>query len=246
MAAMLVAAITIGVALWPTPTTEPDPVAEQSSPSVEELAPPPQIADLLLESRNTQPSAWSSLLGLWMVRAEEVDAATAMRCATQPAPGLYCLRGSGNLAKLETLRRPVILRLSSGEREGWGVLLGLTRTRARLSFGGESVDVTRRDLERSWLGEYYALWQAPAFLPPGNLRRGDHGPAIEWLQQRLIRREVLQTAHFPAFYDETMEAAVRSLQAAHGLLPDGIVGPETLLALAADQPGGPRLRTRLE
>jgi general secretion pathway protein A len=38
---------------------------------------------------------------------------------------------------------------------------------------------------------------------------------------------------------------VRSLQSAHGLVPDGIVGPETLLALAADAPGGPRLRRRL-
>ena len=245
MAAAAVAVIALAAALWPVPVEETA-TAVEDAPSVQELAPPPPIAELLGESRFTQQGAWTSLLALWMVRAEEVDVDTAMRCAAQPAPGLYCLRGAGNLAKLETLRRPVILRLSAEGREGWAVLLGLTRSRARLALGGETVDVSRRDLERSWLGEYFALWQAPSFLPSNNLRRGDSGAAVEWLQQRLVARDLLPAGRHPAFYDVQMEDAVRSLQAAHGLVPDGIVGPETLLALAADQPGGPRLRTRLE
>ncbi|MCK7594431.1 ExeA family protein [Pseudomarimonas salicorniae] len=246
IAALVVGVLVAAVALWPE---RDPPVAEETTddaPSVEELAPPTPIADLLADASYSQQGAWTNLLALWTVRAEEVDVSTAMRCAPQPAPGLYCLRGAGNLAKLETLRRPVILRLSAGEREGWAVLLGLSRSRARLSLGGESIDVSRRDLERSWLGEYFALWQAPAFLPSGTLKSGDSGPGVEWLQQRLVSRGLLAATRHPALYDSSVEASVRSLQAAHGLVPDGIVGPETLLALAADQPGGPRLRTRLE
>jgi general secretion pathway protein A len=246
IAALVVGLLVAIAALWPVPEASIEEASAEPELRVEELAPPPPISGLLAESRYTQQGAWTSLLALWTVRAEEVDVGTAMRCASQPAPGLYCLRGAGNLAKLETLRRPVILRLSAGGQEGWAVLLGLSRTRARVSLGGESIDVSRRDLERSWLGEYFALWQAPAYLPSGTLKLGDTGPAVEWLQHRLQARKLLPVSRHPALYDAGIEAAVRSLQAAHGLVPDGIVGPETLLALAADQPGGPRLRTRLE
>ena len=49
----------------------------------------------------------------------------------------------------------------------------------------------------------------------------------------------------PAYYDAAMDAGVRRLQSAHGLVPDGIVGPETLLALDARDDEGPRLRRSL-
>jgi len=42
-----------------------------------------------------------------------------------------------------------------------------------------------------------------------------------------------------------MVDAVRTFQRAHGLATDGVVGPETLMALAASEPG-PTLRTRLD
>ncbi|GIX35067.1 MAG: general secretion pathway protein GspA [Lysobacteraceae bacterium] len=245
LAALLVLAIVAAVALWPVPDP-PQPPPPKPGPDAESLAPLPRIEDLLAESSFGLHAAWTSLLALWTVRAEEVDVLTAMRCPPQLAPGLYCLRGSGSLAKLQTLRRPVILRLSAGGREGWAVLVGLSPRRGRLLLGGERIDVSRRDLENCWLGEFFAIWQAPVFLPAGNLKRGDTGPGVEWLQERLVQRGLLPAPRHPAVFDLPMEAAVRSLQAAHGLVPDGIVGPETLLALTSDLPGGPRLRTRLE
>jgi general secretion pathway protein A len=245
VAAALVLLLTVTVAFWPQ-GDDSQITDEPATPEPVPVEPPPTpLAALLPEAGVSPMMAWTGLLALWTVRAEEVDAASAARCPPQPAPGLYCLRGAGNLAKLETLRRPVILRLSSEQHQAFAVLLGLSRTRARLSLAGETVDVSRRDLERSWLGEFFALYRAPTFLP-NTLRRGDSGPAVDWLHHRLLSRELLQrSAPQPGFYDAATEAAVRSLQAAHGLVPDGIVGQETLLALAADEDGGPRLRTRL-
>ena len=71
---------------------------------------------------------------------------------------------------------------------------------------------------------------------------------MEWLELQLAAEDGKRAADpvGPAFYDADMEAAVRSVQAAHGLIPDGIVGPETLLALSSREPGGPRLRRRLD
>ena len=255
IAAATLAVIAIAIALWPSNPQPPEAVAQQPAAEDESDSEPddaPQrtlsdLAELLAESGTTRVGAWNGLLALWMVRADELDVETAMRCAPQPAPGLFCLRGGGSLTKLSTLRRPALLRITSAEgREAWALLLGLSRTRARLSLGGEVHDVSRRDLERTWLGEYFTLWRAPTYVPV-TLRRGDSGPGVEWLRERLVARGAAVAADVgPAYYGAGMEAAVRSLQASHGLVPDGIVGPETLLALAADIPGGPRLRRRLD
>jgi general secretion pathway protein A len=243
----LIVALAGAVALWPTqPGEDAADNRAAGEPSPRPEPPPPALAELLPEAGATALTAWTQLLALWTLRAEELDAATAMRCAAQPSPGVYCLRGAGNLAKLETLRRPVILRLASERHEAWVVLRGLSRARARLQIAGETVDVSRRDLERHWLGEFFALWRAPTFLPT-TLRRGDSGPAVDWLHARLLARGLLRSeAAQPGYYDAQTEAAVRSLQAAHGLVPDGIVGQETLFALTVDERGGPRLRTRLD
>jgi general secretion pathway protein A len=249
---MLLAVLVTLVALWPAPTSieqelvsaatdEPTTISATGTPLVDGDT----LIEMILHTDASAVAAWTRLLSLWVLRADEADVRTAMRCPPQLSPGVYCLRGGGTLTKLETLRRPAILRLSADGREGWAVLLGLSPARARLALGGDTVDVGRRQLERVWLGEFHVVWRAPEFIP-GHLRRGDTGPAVEWLRERLFNRGVLGSLPAgPAIFDANMEAAVRRLQAAHGLVPDGIVGPETLLALASDEPGGPRLRRNL-
>ena len=116
----------------------------------------------------------------------------------------------------------------------------------RLALAGETFDLSRNELDRFWLGEYYALWRAPV-LDSGTLRRGDTGPAVDWLRDRLLAAKHLRVDPTgPALFDEGLEGGVRRLQSAHGLVPDGIVGPETLFALSASDSDGPRLRRALK
>ncbi len=209
--------------------------------------PPLTLADLRERMRDAQSSsvtAWNQLLSLWTLRAEDVDVRTAQRCPPVLAPGVYCLRSSGSLSKLATLERPVVLRLSSEGRDAWAVLVGLSGTRARLSLDGETFEVTRRTLERAWLGEYFALWKAPEFMA-GVIRSGESGPQVEWLRSVLPIRDRRQRAEGPAYFDESMANEVRRVQASHGLVPDGVVGPETLFALVSRERVGPRLRSQL-
>jgi len=199
----------------------------------------------IADAGSSSAAAWNRLLALWTLRSEDADVRTAARCPLVLALGVYCLRSSGSLSKLSTLRRPVILRLAAEGREAWGVLLGLSNHRARLAIGGETFDISRTQLEQVWLGEFHTIWRAPAFVSMP-IRRGDSGPSVDWLRDILQRRDLLRSDLLgPAYFDAALETGVRRLQSAHGLVPDGIVGPETLLALTAEERGGPRLRRTL-
>ncbi|MDY0023039.1 ExeA family protein [Arenimonas caeni] len=232
----------------PAPT--PTPAATTS-----EAAPPPPVVPYLpgeelgarirLGSGSAQP-AWGQLLGLWTVRAQETTIDRAQACPPVLAPGLYCLRGRATLGKLAALGRPALLRLQSADGEAWALLLGADAVRVRLWLGGGRFDTDRLALERAWTGDYAALWRGPDFLMPAPAP-GDSGPAVDWIHDRLRDRIGLQSPEAgPAVLDGASLAAVRRLQEANGLAPDGVVGPETLLALSARENEGPRLRRVLD
>ena len=87
--------------------------------------------------------------------------------------------------------------------------------------------VRRRDQEaRLFAGEPFDP-AAPA--PLRTLRRGDRGPEVEELQQRLgnVGRDVLIDGQF----GPQTEAAIRFFQMEHNLTVDGIAGPEVFGAL---------------
>ena len=221
-----------------TEHTPPEPSRETDAPDV--------LADMDGIRHGSQEAAFTRLLALWKLRASQADLGTAMRCPPVLSPGVHCLRGSGTLTKLTSLGRPAVLRLRNKFHDLWAVLLGVDEYRVRLGIDGATVDMTREDFEPYWLGEYYAVWRAPALLSGNSLRRGDNGPAVEWLRQHLVEAGHAQLdIDGPAMFDAQVEAGVRTLQTAAGLAPDGIVGPETLLAIAGAERAGPHLRRRL-
>ena len=64
------------------------------------------------------------------------------------------------------------------------------------------------------------------------LRRGDDGPGVASVRERLVATGDLTDTSSTAF-TEDVERAVRSFQQRRGLLVDGIVGPQTYRALEA-------------
>ena len=110
--------------------------------------------------------------------------------------------------------------------------------RARVQLGTQVVDVDRVVLQRAWNGEYASVWRGPEALAETPSADG-RGPAVDWVHAHL------PGYGGPAVLDAQMREAVRAFQQSHGLSTDGVVGPETLLALGARDPG-PRLRTSLD
>jgi len=251
--AAVLAALAIALALRERPA--PPPAVSPTVASVAEApALAPAVPDLPGESlpdriRLAGPApqpAWGQLLGLWTVRAQETTVDRAMACPPALAPGLYCLRGRAGLDKLAALGRPALLRLRSGGDEAWAVLLGADALQVRLWLGGGRLDVDRLALERTWTGDYAAIWRGPDFLLPAP-GPGASGPAVDWIHDRLRDRTGLQSPEAgPAVLDADSLAAVRRVQVAFGLAADGVVGPETLMALSSRESEGPRLRRVLD
>ena len=248
-AAASVVAIVAAALLWPrvqqapavanaaTPANPSAPVATVRKP---EQVVPHIDGDALLahvaEAPPESPQAWRQLLASWHSDAAPT---AAMTCPPAVAPGLYCLRGWATLDKLVAQGRPAMLRLRNGKRESWALLLGADALRARLQLGGKIFDVDRVALQRAWNGDYAALWRGPESLATPPTADG-RGPAVDWVHARLQPKY-----DGPAVLDAAMVDAVRAFQRAHGLAVDGVAGPETLMALAAGEPG-PNLRTRLD
>ncbi|KAA2284573.1 ExeA family protein [Arenimonas fontis] len=244
--------------LWQLPRRDVAEPAPAAAPQDHNGVPPRIAADpvpylpgadlpaRILAAGPTPRPAWAQLLGLWAVRAGEATAAEAEACPPILSPGLFCLRGRASLDKLVALGRPALLRLEAPGGEAWAVLLGADALRVRLWLGGGRFDTDRVAMDGYWRGDYAAIWRGPAFLGAA-VPAGSSGPAVDWVLDRLRDRVGMAGPEAgPAVLDASATVAVRRLQAMHGLAADGVIGPETLLALSSTDGEGPTLRRSLD
>lgn len=219
----------------PEPVPEPEPLPE----------PEPPLAALLEGSgARAAAQAWAGLYRLWGYESEAVTDEQA--CAQAPAAGLRCMQASGSWGILQRFDRPAILLLVSAEGRWVPVLLRqMMDERVILEVGGEALEVSRRELERHWYGEYRLLWKTP---PTGVtvLRPGRSSSDVEWLRERLgrIAGDTAASAN-PRYYDTALKSLVEAFQREHGLTADGVAGARTLILLnnGDESSDVPRLKT---
>ncbi len=176
--------------------------------------------------------AFQELFKLWGLAYQPADNFSA--CSQAESNGLKCYKSIGNLLRLRNLNRPAVLKFSdNGGSVYYAVLTGLSDDTARLLVGTEMKEVPIKDAEASWLGEFTLLWRPP----PDNtdvIKPGMQGPAVQWLETRLsmfdgksnIPRENPE-------YDSELVERVKKFQLDRGLVPDGIVGTQTMIHLSA-------------
>jgi general secretion pathway protein A len=119
----------------------------------------------------------------------------------------------------------------------YATLTTLDGEAATFAIGNETLAVALGALASQWSGSYTLLWR----LPPDtqrNIRPGERGPAVEWLSKHLALTQGgdMKITTDPAF-DADLMLQVKQFQLAQGLVPDGIVGSQTLIRLSgvADQ-----------
>lgn len=200
-----------------------------------------RLVAALPDERTSTLMAWSELLARWQVGASDVSVADASRCTAMLFPGYACVGGTGTLDQLKRFDRPIILRLITPAGSRDVLLLGVGDKDVRLDIGTEDVDVPRAVLQQLWQGRFVAAFRLPTWMPT-RVRRGDTGHAVAWIEEHLRHLDSdEESAYQPAIFGAALEQRVRRLQQAFGIPADGVVGPETLFALASMEDDGPHL-----
>ncbi len=200
----------------------------------------------LAQAPETELTAFTQLLARWQVDADQVSVRAATRCPPIVAAGIACLHGHATLDQLARFDRPLLLLLGSTDRPEYALLQGVGPKHVRIDLTGTRYELARSSLSKLWSGDFIALWRLPPDIP-ASLARGDSGPSVGWVQDRLATFDngVATKTHTPTF-DADLEARVRKLQTAYGITADGLIGPETLFALSALDDAGPHLARTVE
>jgi general secretion pathway protein A len=229
------------------------PSPEQAKPSTEAAASPqdaippgadkPELSGIKkiasFAQSHGQKAADSALFGWWGLSRMPDDSDESCRQAR--LHGLSCFSSWGRLEDLKMWNRPAVLKLIDEQGNVfYAAMAGMKERAALFALGDETVEIGTDEFSRYWKGEYSLLWPAPPWFN-GELRKGQKGPKVAWLQLQLARLRGERTNSRPtADYSDEVAQAVRSFQNANGLKPDGIVGPQTLnrllMLLDADSP----------
>ena len=224
------ATTTVAAAEAPPPATPAAPGAEPGDAA-------PAFATLL----RTERQGLRELAPLWRLATADDDP-----CDAAARERVQCWRGSLGLAPLRRLDRPLVLTLRDGAgTAGYALLVGLDDSRAWLRVGQRTQAVTLPALASMWRGEVATYWRTPPGWPAGSAAA--RAELAAWVDARLSRASADGRAARPATDPEPRAARIAAFQLAHGLKPDGIVGPLTLMLLGRDAgPGSALIEPRLQ
>ncbi len=153
--------------------------------------------------------------------------------AAARSAGFLVLRLQGNYDTILALGLPAVLELKLSDILGrrYVALLGMqgdsAAVRPLLADGSERIP--GGILEELWHGTAYVLWKDWVGGRP-ILMQGMRGEEVGWLQSVLIELGYLSGVP-TGFFDGNTSLAVRNFQSAGGLDTDGILGPQTKIAL---------------
>jgi general secretion pathway protein A len=186
--------------------------------------------------------AYQAMLALWGV---PYDGGSV--CSGVKSHGLACLEGEATMETLTELNRPVMLKLSDPEGANFFVLLKELRGKtATVVVGDREKRVDLEQIEKKWLGDYTILWKVPPGYD-GDILPGAGGHSVQWLDELMARLQGGSSRGGKhTNYDAALVAQVRKFQLSKGLVPDGIVGPQTVIELMGDSADGPRLKREEE
>jgi general secretion pathway protein A len=172
--------------------------------------------------------AYAALFRTWGADYQRGDA-----CRQAEGLGLRCRTARGGLDELRELNRPAVLLLRDGQgREFHATLSALDHKTAGFALGAQTRTVAIGALALQWSGQYTLLWRVPPDAHE-NMRSGERGPAVAWLNRQLAQAQgrAAEPGKDPLF-DQVLLRQLKQFQLAEGLIPDGVVGPRTRMRLA--------------
>jgi general secretion pathway protein A len=223
------------------PAIEPPvtPTVEASTPQSSE---PPTTVDAAIDrlarpgnlaSFELQRDAYAAVFERWKAPFDS----NSVPCNQAPQVGLQCLKLNGTLDDVRRLDHAAVLELWDDLPDPYyAAILSRQDEVLTIRLGGQTIQVSADELTGHWYGTYIVLWQMPPDYR-GNLQFGDSGPAVAWLRQHLAAAlQIDLRTPQPDQFDEGLQSALVRFQREHGLVPDGVAGPITWIALNSTLP----------
>lgn len=173
--------------------------------------------------------AYQSLLKQWNIIYKPSN---GYACKQSQAHGLDCLYEHGDLSSLIHLNRPAVVKLHDDQgREFYAALTALQGQNAAIIIGTEIKMVDLKEVEQRWSGNYTILWRMPPDYKVPVLP-GQKGKVVQWLDKQMSLMQDRPTRlKKKLVFDSTLIREVQKFQLAKGLIPNGIVGPHTIIHL---------------
>ena len=203
-----------------------DDTMQQDSPATRERL--SVLADMLNSIPANDAAGFADLFELWGVSMPA--GSPDPRCSQGIIPGYECMRLFGGWAMLRRYDLPAILelRLPNGERRR-AVLAGLGGETATLVIQGRQMDFSIAEIAMLWDGSFMFIWKPPVIVR--NLSTGAKGESVRWLQRAFNRLDGMPESAVSGVFNEDLKQRVLDFQIKSSLIPDGIVGNETLVRL---------------
>ncbi len=173
-------------------------------------------------------TAYQALFKQWNISYKPEEDGFA--CEFAQKHNLRCLQRRGNMRSLLFINRPAVLKLFDNQnRIFYATLISLKGETAILFMGSEIKEVSAKDIDSHWLGEYTLLWKIPPNYQ-GDVLPGKQNTLVPWLDKNLasIQGRTIKPRGNIEFDDELVNQ-VKKFQLSKGLTPDGIVGTQTLM-----------------
>jgi general secretion pathway protein A len=226
------AAVPKETAATPAPATVPAspvpeaPVPADKQPELPPVSPVP-FAQWIADPARSRAAAFVPLFASWKL---EYPAASPDPCGPAGRQGLRCLALHGSWFQLRSFNHPAVLEflLPNGARR-YAALVKLHEGRIELAAGpgGVAAAFELAEVLPLWKGDSVILWKPPAG-DDGPLLEGRRSGTVAWLRDRLRSPA---PAGREDIFDADLKARVMAFQAERGLVPDGVVGAQTLIYL---------------
>jgi general secretion pathway protein A len=217
----------------PAPPVTPAPIVAEPPPVPASVKAPVPVASETgwpgdVSFSRSQTLAYTALFRAWGLEYAGGDA-----CRDAARQGLRCRTARSGLDELRQLNRPAVLQMRNKQgQEYYAALTKLADDQATLALGDDTRPIALDALADQWTGSYAMLWRLPSEARD-SIKAGDRGPAVAWLDRQLAvaQGRTADNAADPVF-DEALARRVKQFQLAEGLIPDGAVGPQTLMRLS--------------
>ena len=179
---------------------------------------------------NSLNLAYNALFDQWGIAYLQDESIPA--CQQAETSNLLCMEDLGNINILRHLNRPAILKLiNENSLEYFVTLTSLNEKTAFMYVGNELIEVNIQDIEAQWSGSYIMLWNTPPGYV-GDMIPGRKNTLVPWLESQLaLVQERDAEPPVSTVFNSKLIGHVKKFQLLNGLIPDGIVGTNTLILL---------------